>query len=368
MEKSIAPKKVLGDDIVEQALLQPTDLERQRQERLAELRGLRIMTGTEVAPAQYALSVDGTGILALSDIHGLKGKQKSGKSAVLKVLTAALLSGETFRVKSELEAPVVLFIDTEQQAADVKLIIDEVRQMTGLSADDIDRRLWLFTARRLSYDTLIGDTRLLVEAVRPHVVFIDGVVDYVSSFNDEVMSRQLIHDLLLIAEEHRCAIVNVLHENKALDDLNMRGHLGTVLAQKAGNVLQCRKQGDIISVSCPDARHGTMPQWSIAFDADGHLQTADEQLALRQQQLQTTARERQREAFVRRTQEREVAVLTIVRDYGGRISRKELTEELMKRAAIGHSTASGVIKSLCGKKLNEVNGLIQAVPGEEMAF
>ena len=77
MEKSINPKKVLDDDIVEQALLQPTDLERQRQERLAELRGLRIMTGTEVAPAQYALSVDGTGILALSDIHGAEGADSS---------------------------------------------------------------------------------------------------------------------------------------------------------------------------------------------------------------------------------------------------------------------------------------------------
>ena len=129
----------------------------------------------------------------------------------------------------------------------------------------------------MNYETLLGDTRMLIERVQPQVVLVDGVVDYVASFNDEMLSRQLINELMLMAQDYHCAIVCVLHENKASDDENMRGHLGTVLAQKAGTVLQCHKskQG-IITVSCPDSRHGAMPEWSICYDAQGHMHDADE--------------------------------------------------------------------------------------------
>ena len=83
----ISPK-ALADGIVAQALAKPTAEEQKREERMQVLEATRVTTQTEVEPEQYALSVDGTGFFALGDIHGLKGKQKSGKSAVLKVCTA----------------------------------------------------------------------------------------------------------------------------------------------------------------------------------------------------------------------------------------------------------------------------------------
>ena len=67
-----------------------------------------------------------------------------------------------------------------------------------------------------------------------------------------------------------------LWQEQGRDDENMRGHLGTVLSQKAGTVLQCQKsKSGIINVTCPDARHGTMPRWTIRFDQDGHLADTD---------------------------------------------------------------------------------------------
>ncbi len=355
MTESIKDNEVLVSDIVSQATAQPTE----REKRLALLEGFRITTQTEVEPEQYALSVDGIGIFALSDLHGLKGKQKSGKSAVLKVCAAALMSGQTFRVKSELEEPVTLFLDTEQQTADVKLIVDEVKLMSGASDDYIDSHLLLITLRRRSYDTLLDDTRLLISEYRPQMVFIDGVVDYVASFNDEVLSRQLVHDLLLICEEHKCAIVNVLHENKAADDENMRGHLGTVLSQKAGTVLQCRKvKSGIISVSCPDARHGTMPAWNISFDGDGHLVDADLQMQEEERLKSLNRSEREKEKREKRNQERMEAALCIIRNHGGRITRKDLKLQLMQQLKVGDSTAQSIIKQNLGQIFNEVNGMI----------
>ena len=256
-------------NIVSEAVNQPSADEQTKAERLELLEQWRITGRSEIVPEAYCLSVDGVGIFALGDIHGIKGKQKSGKSAVLKVCATALMSGSQYRVKCELENPVGLFIDTEQQASDVKLVVDEVKFMSQRDDDYLDQHLFLYSLRRMSYDTLINDTRMLMEKHRPQVVFIDGLVDYVASFNDEVLSRQLIHALLLLCEEYHCAIVNVLHENKASDDENMRGHLGTVLSQKAGTVLKCSKSRDgIISVTCPDARHGTMPQWNIFLQSE----------------------------------------------------------------------------------------------------
>ena len=335
------------DSIVSQAVAQPTEEEKARAERLKLLQGLRITTQTEVVPEAYSLSVDGVGFFALKDIHGLKGKQKSGKSAVLKVCTAALMCKKQFRVKSELEEPVVLFLDTEQQTSDVKLVIDEVKQMTQKDDDYIDQHLLLFPLRRLSYDTLISDTRLLIDEFRPQVVFIDGLVDYVQSFNDEVLSRQLIHELLTICEEYGCAIVNVLHENKASDDQNMRGHLGTVLSQKAGSVLQCHKEkSGIINVTCPDARHGQMPAWNICFDSNGHLLDAD----LMHQQEVKAAREKRIE---QRKEERDLVVqqrldkaLSVIREHSGSVLRNVLTATLVERLSLSRPVISRFITQM----------------------
>lgn len=366
MTESIMSEVPVGD-IVAQAVARPTEAEQEREERLTLLQSMRISTSTEVVPEVYSLTVDGVGIFALRDIHGLKGKQKSGKSAVLKVSAAALLAGKQFRMKSELEEPVVLFIDTEQQTADVRLVIDELKRMTGLDDEYIDQHLLLYTLRRRSYDTLMDDTRLLIDEHRPQVVFIDGLVDYVSSFNDEVLSRKLIKELLLLCEEYGCAIVNVLHENKAADDLNMRGHLGTVLAQKAGTVLQCKKEkSGIINITCPDSRHGRMPAWNIAFDNEGHLVDADEQFRQEQEMKSMSLIERNLARHRKLEEERVEAIQDILRAAGGYATRKELKLRLMERLKLGESTVQRFIKEYLGKYINETNGHIHLIDDSDL--
>ena len=130
-------------DLVDKAVGQPTAQEQERTERLALLDSMRIMTSTEVQPEEPALSVEGVGFFALNDIHGVKAKQKQGKTTTLKICLAALMKGRMFRVKSELAEPVVLWLDTEQKAADVKLIISDVQRMTGIDDAYIDSHLML---------------------------------------------------------------------------------------------------------------------------------------------------------------------------------------------------------------------------------
>jgi uncharacterized membrane protein len=356
--------------IVGEAVNQPTDEEQKQAERLSLLESLRITTATEVPAEEPALSVDGVGFFALNDIHGVKAKQKQGKTTALKIMLAALLKGQVFRVKSELQEPLVLWLDTEQKAADVKLIITDVKQLTGLDDEYIDSHLMLFPLRKMNYETLLSDTRLLIAHYRPQVVIIDGVVDFVASFNDERTSRQLIHDLLVLCEERHCAIINVLHENKAADDRNMRGHLGTVLSQAAGTVLACEKsrQG-IITVSCSDPRHGTTPPWSFRFDEDGNIVDADKEREAAKK-VQREKKEEQRAAEKEKIlSERLQAALTIIRDNGGCMKTADLNQALQQKLSLSRPAISKFLNLMVEQgKLHKADGLIRDTPETALPF
>lgn len=357
------------NNIVDEAVKQPSNDEMQREQRRRELAALRISSCTVVEPEVPTLTVDGVGLFALSDIHALKGKQKCGKTTALKVCLAAWLKGQQFRVASGLKEPHVLYLDTEQKRSDVKLIVTDVVQMTGLSPDYVDEHLHVYALRRRDYDKLLDDMRQLVSDLRPQVVVIDGIVEFVASFNDEALAKQLIHDLLVLSEERRLALVCVLHTNKADEDHNMRGHLGTMLAQKAGTVLECRKQDCVITVTCTDARHQEMPQWSIMFDDEGTIVDADEQRRLALEQHRISIQERRKEAQAERQQERLNYALKVIRDHGGCIKRSELTDILIKKFELERSTVSRFIKKqIEAKALYEASGMIYACNETTLPF
>ena len=351
--------QALVDEIVSQAVSQPTADEQGRMERRSMLASMRVASTTEVEPEVSALTVDDVGLFALSDIHGLKGKQKCGKTTALKVCLAAWMQGSQFRVKSGLEEPRVLYLDTEQKQSDVKLIVTDVIQMTSLPAEYVDAHLQVYALRRRDFNLLLDDMRLLVDDFRPHVVVIDGIVEFVASFNDESMAKQLIHELLCISEERRLAMVCVLHTNKADEDHNMRGHLGTMLAQKAGTVLECKKQGGVITVVCSDARHQEMPDWSIMFDDSGHILDADERRRQIIEQHRAELQQKRQQAVADKQKERLDYTLQVIRDYGGSISRKQLTEILVKKFENRRQTISGFISQwIKDKSLFEMNAVI----------
>jgi hypothetical protein len=346
-------------DIVGEAVNQPTADEQDRNERRGVLAAMRVASTTEVEPEVAALTVDDVGLFALSDIHGLKGKQKCGKTTALKVCLAAWMKGSQFRVVSGIEEPRVLYMDTEQKQSDVKLIVTDVIQMTGLPAEYVDDHLQVYALRRRDFNLLLDDMRLLVDDFRPQVVVIDGIVEFVASFNDESMAKQLIHELLCLSEERRLAMVCVLHTNKADEDHNMRGHLGTMLAQKAGTVLECKKQSGIITVACSDARHQEMPDWSIMFDDSGHIQDADERRKQAIEQRRAELQQKRQDAVAEKQKERLDYALMVIRDNGGCISRKQLTEILAKKFELKRNTISEYISQWIKDGLvYEVNGFI----------
>ena len=352
------------NDIVGEAVNQPTAEEKER-ERLRKILGdTRIRTDTVVPDMECALEVDGTGFFARRDIHAVKAKAKAGKTTTLKVFIAALLQGEMFRVKSLLEKPRIVFFDTEQNRKDTKSILDDVAAMTELSPEAIDSQVVLHSLRRVDREDLLP---LLCQALmdeKPDVVFVDGIVEFVSSFNDESESKQIIKDLLGLSEEYNCAIICVLHTNKADEDHNMRGHLGTMLAQKAATVLECKKErgSSVITVSCSESRHEEPTEWSIMFAEDGRIVDATEQRKLQLEQRKAEQQQKRQEALEKEKQERLQKCLTILRDKGGAVSRKQLTEILVKVFVRKRPTVASYISEWLKEAaiFEDSNGLIQA--------
>jgi len=349
-------------DIVDEAVNQPTAEEQEKEQLRQVLRETRIRSDTEVPPEEYSLEVDDKGIFALRDIHALKAKQKAGKTTALKVFIAALLLGVMFRVKSLLEKPHIVFFDTEQSRTDTKLILEDVTQMTGLPAEVIDSQVSLHSLRRIDQEQLLPLLEVVLEDEKPQVVMLDGIVEFVASFNDETESKRLIKELLKLSDQYNCAIVCVLHTNKADEDHNMRGHLGTMLAQKSSTVLECVKEkgSSVITVKCSEARHEEMPEWSITFDAEGHIVDADEQRRQFLEQRKAEQQQRRQEALDKEKQERLEKCLRILTDMGGVVSRKQLTEILVKSFERKRPTVSTYISDwLKDGSIVEVNGMIQ---------
>ena len=121
--------------------------------------------------------------------------------------------------------------------------------------------------------------------LRPTLVIIDGVADVCENFNDVSESGETINVLMRISAELNCHILCVLHENKSKDDEGMKGHLGTLLLQKASDVWQVKKDGDVFTATQTDTRNQPCDPVPFKLDENGvpvkatAFSKSDEQLA-----------------------------------------------------------------------------------------
>ena len=113
-------------------------------------------------------------------------------------------------------------------------------------------------------------------------------------------------------------------------------------------------------MKCSEARHEEMPEWSITFDAEGHIVDADEQRRQLHEQRKAEQLQKRQEALEKEKQERLEKCLRILNDKGGLISRKQLTEILIKVFDRKRPTVATYISEwLKDGKIVEVNGMIQ---------
>ena len=326
----------------------------------------RIKSDTEVPAEECVFSVRGVGCMPLGDLSAIKAEPKNGKTTALKKIVGTVLNGELGQLSSELKKPIIMWVDTEQKAADAKLIIEDIKKMTGLGYGFIDKHLMVYSLRKTECKMMLEEVKAGIKAYLPNIVVIDGIAEFVDSVNDESEARNLIHQLMVSSEEYHCAIVCVLHENRS-GNRDMKGHLGSQLTQKVAVVVRCQKSGNVITVSCTDSRHQSTPEWSIRFDEQGNIVDADDYTPILKNSRPSSKPNKKQQADAQKKKERIDFCMNTLKEHDGIITKKDLSSKLQSEKGMSRTSASNFLTELIKDKiLYESNKIITASPPEAL--
>ena len=209
-----------------------------------------------------------TPLLYRRGIHISSGKQKAGKTFYNSILVSALLNESGFfNLVPTRNNFKVLFADTEQDMSDTQEVIRRIHRINDWPLDKNVSTLTGSNLRELSAAERIQIIEESVEAIRPDVLFIDGIVDLCLDFNDLAEGHAITTMMMKWAVKYNLAIVTALHVNKGDD--NLRGHLGTFLAQKGENVIRITKEDDgqpYMSCKVADSRHAPIDEFYFRIE------------------------------------------------------------------------------------------------------
>lgn len=325
------------------------------EEQTAVLKEARITTKSHLKAPSIFLSIGGISFIESGDIFVIKGKPKTGKTTVCKVMSTAALKGECCGIKAEKENLIVAYIDTEQKALDTQGILKYVQQIGGEGFNEyIDRNFFIFSLRKRDYTTLISDLLRIVIAFRPDIIIVDGIADFVRSFNDEEASRMAILQQLRIVEDFNCAIINLIHENKATEDHNPKGHLGQLLSQKDSIMMETKKDGGVIKVSCTASRHAPIPNLYLTYDEQGMIRDASATYNAAMHEKKQSLKNKYKKI-----------AQDIISEAGGQIKRAELSKKMEAKTGKSRPYMSDLITQMLGKDLFLVNDMVQNTPSEQ---
>ena len=239
----------------------------------AKLEHMRIRAGTPLPEMKHLLNINGVNCFPRGDLVAISGKEKCGKTTDCRIIVSALLKGEYMGVKAveTEEKACVLWIDTEQASQTARAVCRGLEMMCCNSLPE-DKFVYFALREYPDREELTEAMRMLFDRHRPDIAIIDGIRDFIPDFNDVVQSSEIVLECMRLSsgvdaatagrmglsERKPCCVCCILHQNKPKDDSNMRGHLGTELSNKAGEVWEAT-QDDGHVFSFTQTRSRTRP-------------------------------------------------------------------------------------------------------------
>ena len=342
-------------------------------EMLAEMKKRLISLKTEYPPEECLLKINDIEFLSKGDLVAIKARQKQGKTTALGCMVAATLKLSWGKLSSTKDGCKTIIFDTEQKVQDTLLLYKRILQQAEKDeekyAENEHTNLQIYNLRTIDTEDMLKGITAVVKAEKPDLVIIDGIVDLIYDFNNIDESKNLIKALISLASESNICLICVLHENKSLQDRNMRGHLGTMLAQKAGLVLECNKDESkgVFTVKTTDSRHVPVPSWSFMYNKDGNVIDAEairEKSFIANQKLKQQMRD---EAKANSLRQKEDWFKHLLREAGGKMPRIDLRNKYMSERHVKVSATNDAIKKLVDDgKLIEEGGYIALPPHPEL--
>lgn len=227
----------------------------------------------EVEPLRTWLEIGGRPAFPTEGLISISAKRKQGKSLAINALTIPLLTGQQFGNVIPLKQPrrIILF-DTEMNNAVLQGRAQTVLRAVGKSNGAFNVCPLLSTDR----DKRLNVIREVTAEYAPDIVVVDGVADLLTDINDYKEAAALLEELMRLAEAR--TVVCVLHQNKALTDEAMRGHIGSCLGNKSTENYSMRRANGIFELSCVDSRTTATddaPTFKFAVDSNGNIITTE---------------------------------------------------------------------------------------------
>ena len=203
------------------------------------LNQLRITVDKQLPKMDFLFQLFGKPCFPRRELVAVTGKAKSGKTFVTSMLIACCVIRDVLQFHRSSEMPLkILWYDTEQSDESTQDILkNRIRMMTQDNLQGIE----VLNVRSVSWK---DRRQLLLEAVShygPDLVIVDGIRDLVNDINDGVLAQEVMEELMHLADDKKCCIVCILHQNKGSEDHNLRGWIGTELMNKAFEVYACEK-------------------------------------------------------------------------------------------------------------------------------
>ena len=203
-------------------------------------------------PPRYTMERNGVPFADVGELHIISGKPGNGKTGLISQLITTVLCGKfgntlkrnvMHKVKNEEtgeeheeEVPsVVLYIDTEQGEDDSISVKNRVCVLSNIPYEKPTNQFRVLRLR----DTEEANVRWkkilkAIWQVRPTDIFLDGLLDIVKDYNDQVECQPIIRKCMMAATYYDASMWAVLHENPMVDKLV--GVLGSITQRKVAEI------------------------------------------------------------------------------------------------------------------------------------
>ena len=190
---------------------------------------------------QIVLKIHDKRVGTINNIVTLSGLAKAGKSSFLSSIIASAYSWDNkvfgISLTPTSERPCICLIDTESSEWDFYANLSRIKNFAKI--DKFPPTFNAFSCREDDPATI----RLLIEtylqAFPCSVIIIDGTLDILSNFNDEVESKKAVQWLKMITKKYNCLCISVIH--LARKESQLLGHFGAMLERYSQSVLEVAK-------------------------------------------------------------------------------------------------------------------------------
>ena len=193
-------------------------------------------------PPRFTLQRHGVKFANVGDLHVVSGKPGNGKTGLMTIFMAAILGGKYGETEYALKdrAARLLYVDTEQGKDDTIALKNRVCTMAGRDYTKSYDDFIILRLRDVEEETERWKAILkAIWEIRPTDIFIDGMLDIVKDYNDQVECQPIIRKSMILATYYDVSMWLVLHENPLVSKLV--GTLGSITQRKVTEIFEVIK-------------------------------------------------------------------------------------------------------------------------------